>query len=388
MTVVSLAEMLDQRAQVVERGVVHLAGAQIEQMEMLPDLEQELAGARLVTGVLKGADDLFHAARDGRPGVMAEAANLQAWRVALRQAGEITAQAVGQREGSGMVADDQFAPGVERQLVDAQHQVLAGSRITERIGPFVRCRQVPSAERVEADVDQQQCLPGNAAGQQRLLGGLFQRHGEGLAQRIEQREQLGLAEAAIARVQRQVRGRIDDAVAMTPGEQREQFTGALDGRMVRGVRKAQAARVQRPGRFAGGIEGMHQRQAVFGHVRRDAQVDQLDLAGLALDGGAEEAPDHREVAPVDRAGGLQAARQLTEKTIAVGQFVDQRPPLAIDLADLPAGAPVEQGELALVPAPIAGQAFQQLALPAFLTVSRRLAERFVDLQVEAVSQQC
>jgi len=39
-----------------------------------------------------------------------------------------------------------------------------------------------------------------------------------LAQRIEQREQLGLAEAAIARVQRQVRGRIDDAVAMTPGE--------------------------------------------------------------------------------------------------------------------------------------------------------------------------
>src|SRR5690606_13555013 len=113
MTVVSLAEMFDQRAQVVERNVVRLAGAQIEQMEMLPNRQQELAGARLVRGMLKGAHETSHAARDGRPGVMAEAANLQAWRVALRQAGEITAQAVGQREGSGMVADDQFAPGVE-----------------------------------------------------------------------------------------------------------------------------------------------------------------------------------------------------------------------------------------------------------------------------------
>jgi hypothetical protein len=68
---------------------------------------------------------------------------------------------------------------------------------------------------------------------------------------------------------------------------------------------------------------VHQGQGVFGQVRGDARVDELDLAGLALEGGIQASAQHVEVALVDQADGLVVAGKLGQEAVAVVQLVDQ-----------------------------------------------------------------
>ena len=82
-----------------------------------------------------------------------------------------------------------------------------------------------------------------------------------------------------------------------------------------------------------------------------------------------------------------AAGELREKAVAVGQFVDQHAPLGADLAHLPLAAAVEHRQLAAVPVPVAGQALQQQALPAFAVIARRAAELLIDLEVQTAADQ-
>src|SRR5690606_14262240 len=74
--------------------------------------------------------------------------------------------------------------------------------------------------------------------------------------------------------------------------------------------------------------------------------------------------------------------------IAVGQLVDQYAALGSDLAHLPLAAAVEHAELAILPAPFAGQALQKQALPALgATASRWTADLLVHLQIQAAADQ-
>src|SRR5690606_33712004 len=118
-------------------------------------------------------------------------------------------------------------------------------------------------------------------------------------------------------------------------------------------------------------------------IRGDSRVDELDLAGLALEGGIQAPAEHTQVARVQRAADLQLAGELGEEAVAVSQLVDQRATLVDYLTDLPLAARIEQAQLAAVPLPFTGQPFQQAALPALATVARRLADPLVGLQVQA-----
>src|SRR5690606_29230368 len=133
--------------------------------------------------------------------------------------------------------------------------------------------------------------------------------------------------------------------------------------------------------------GLDQGQGVFGQVRGDAGVDELDLAGLALEGGVQAPAEHAEVAVVERDGGPLAASELREEAVAVGQLVDQGTALGADLAHLPLAAAVEHGQFARAPAPFAGEPLEQQALPALGTLARRHAELLADLQVQAAADQ-
>ncbi|MNO87196.1 hypothetical protein D3C76_786150 [compost metagenome] len=131
---------------------------------------------------------------------------------------------------------------------------------------------------------------------------------------------------------------------------------------------------------------VHQRQGVFGQVRGDARVDELDLVRLALERRVQASAQHAEVALVDQADGVFLAGEPGQEAIAEIQFVDQRPALRADLPDFPLAAAVEQGQLAMVPLPFVGQALQQRALPA-LGAPAVAGELAIDLQVQRPAHQ-
>ncbi|MNK91799.1 hypothetical protein D3C87_1119140 [compost metagenome] len=133
------------------------------------------------------------------------------------------------------------------------------------------------------------------------------------------------------------------------------------------------------------VARLHQGQGVFGQIRGDAGVDELDLVGLAFEGCVEPAPQHIEIAFIDQADGLFCAGELGQEAVAVVQLIDQCATLGADLADFPLAAAVEQRQLSLIPMPFAGQSFQQRALPALgAAVASELA---VDLQVQRATNQ-
>src|SRR5690606_18474395 len=152
----------------------------------------------------------------------------------------------------------------------------------------------------------------------------------------------------------------------------------------------QAAAEQGPLLFVGRLRAgvANQGQGVFGQIRGDARVDELDLARLALERRIQAPAEHVEVAIAGRVAALRAAGQLGKKAVAVGQLVDQQAPLGDDLAHLPLAAAVEQFEALLIPAPFTGQALEQQALPALGPApAGGAADLLVDLQVQAATYQ-
>ena len=152
---------------------------------------------------------------------------------------------------------------------------------------------------------------------------------------------------------------------------------------------AKAAVKQAPLGFSrlAAIGRMHQCQCVFGQVRGDARIDELDLAGLALEGGIQTTAEHVQVALVDHADRLLRAGKLSEKPVAVIELVDQRAAFSGDLSDFPLAATVEQRQVAFVPAPFLGQSLQQHVLPTGGTLACGAGELFVDLQIQAAPHQ-
>ncbi len=133
------------------------------------------------------------------------------------------------------------------------------------------------------------------------------------------------------------------------------------------------------------VRRLDQGQGVLGQVWGDAGVDHFDLAGAALEGRIKASAQHIQIALVGAAAGVLGAGEFAEEAIAVVQFGHQFTALDGNLLHFPLVATVQQGQLALVPAPLVGQALQQPALPAI--GPGRVAEFLVHLQVQAAPHQ-
>ncbi len=210
-----------------------------------------------------------------------------------------------------------------------------------------------------------------------------------LLQGAHQVEQLELAQVTGARVQCHAGGAVDHGIAVAPGQQLKQFPAAFEWRVIRPLVNAQIAVIQSPLVLAwlALIGRMHQRQRIFGKVRGDARVDELDLARLAFKSCIQTPPQNGQVAGIERIGSALRFGKSALKAIAVIKLVDQCAAFAGHLADFPLAAAVEQRQLSLVPTPFRCQAFQQLALPADVAQTRRPGELLVDLQVQAAPHQ-
>ncbi len=184
--------------------------------------------------------------------------------------------------------DQYLVPAVESDLVEGQHQIFPNPGITQRVGALGGHQDVQilvMLERIDANVYQQQDFTRYARAQQNLFGHHPQRHRDAALQRALKIEQLEFGQVAAAGVQCQTRAAVDHVVTMAPGKQLQQFAAALDRRERLPLMDAEIAVVQAPLILAGFafIGRLHQRQRVLGQIRRDARIDELDLARLALE---------------------------------------------------------------------------------------------------------
>ncbi len=357
------AEVRDQRVLGRQRHMGGLAWAQLHHVIVLLHLQEVAVIGPTQQQALRRVEDFFHALGNELRTVVTEAAHPQPWQVVRRQLVEVVTQAVEQCVGAVVAADHHLVPAVERHLVQGQHQIVAHAGVAQGVGTLGGHHDIQVAvmlERVNADVDQQQHVFRHGRAQQAIFIDAGQRQGDGLLQAAQQVEQLEFGHVTDARVQCQARAAVDHAVAVAPGEHFQQVAAAFDRRKVLPFQCRQVAVVQAPVVLAGllAVGRLHQGQGVFGQVRGDAGVDELDLAGLALKRRIQAPAQHIEVALVNQADSLLGASELGEKAVAVIQLIDQRAAFGGDLAHFPLAATVQQGQLALVPAPFMGQAFQ------------------------------
>lgn len=342
-----LCKVIEQRRQGGERDVVDLSGHQFQHVIVLLHLNQVAVIQFAEQQVLRGVDDFFHASGDELGTVMAEAAHLQRWlQRPARQVVEVIAQAVEQGVRSVETVDQHFVPAVERDLIEGQHEVLAHAGIAQRIGALGGHEDVEVTvmlERVDADVQQHQYFARYGGAQQRLFGNSGQGQGDALLQAAKQVEQFELAQVAVAGVQGQAGAAVDHAVAVAPGQQFQQFAAAFDRREMFPLKRRKAAVVQAPLGLSRLllVARLHQGQGVFGQIRSDAGIDELDLVGLALECRLQPAAQHVEIVLVDQADGLLSAGKLGQEAIAVIELVDQRAALCADLPDFPLAAAIE-----------------------------------------------
>lgn len=286
------------------------------------------------------------------------------------------------------MAHRQFVPAVEAELVEGQHQVVAHPGITEHVGTpgsHVQVHLAVVAQRVDTDVDQQQDALEPTRLQQ--VGVVHGRQGDRqeLPQAAQEIVQFGIAEVALAGMQGQPGGAVDDAVAMAPGEQLDQPEAAFQRRVVRPLVSAQGTGEDRPLRLLAVVVGgqLDQGQDVFAEIRGDPRVDVLHLACLALEGGIQAAAEQAQVTAVDAAVSALLAGDLEQQAVAVGQFVDHRATLFHHLAHLPLAAAVEQGQAARLPLPFRDEPLHRQVLPALLRLALATAELAPDLEVQA-----
>ncbi|MNM74200.1 hypothetical protein D3C81_859540 [compost metagenome] len=244
-------------------------------------------------------------------------------------------------------------------------------------------------QRIDADIDQQQDLFGDARLQQAHFTDRLQRQRKTVLQTGQQVAQLELVQVADPGMKRQARAAVDDTVAVRPGEQLQQLAAAFDRAEMLPFMYPEITVVQAPVVAAGllAVGRLDQRQGVFGEVRGDARIDHFDLAGAALEGGIQTAAQYIEIALVGAADGVLVLGKLNEEAVAVVQFGHQLTALDGHLADLPQAATVEQRQLPLVPAPRFYQPLQQLPLPAIGARAAQAAQLLVDLQVQAAPHQ-
>ncbi len=387
------AQVLEQARQVGQALVADRLRRHFQQVVLLADLQQvaaRLAAKQLPVGF---AEQLFDPHGDGGGPVATEAAHHQfGW---LRRASGLFAdgveelgKALGQRLGACVMAHRQFVPAVEAELVEGQHQVVAHPGITEHVGTpgsHVQVHLAVVAQRVDTDVDQQQDALEPTRLQQ--VGVVHGRQGDRqeLPQAAQEIVQFGIAEVALAGMQGQPGGAVDDAVAMAPGEQLDQPEAAFQRRVVRPLVSAQGTGEDRPLRLLAVVVGgqLDQGQDVFAEIRGDPRVDVLHLACLALEGGIQAAAEQAQVAAVDAAVSALLAGDLEQQAVAVGQFVDHRATLFHHLAHLPLAAAVEQGQAARLPLPFHDEPLHRQVLPALLRLALATAELAPDLEVQA-----
>ena len=91
---------------------------------------------------------------------------------------------------------------------------------------------------------------------------------------------------------------------------------------------------------------MHQCQQVLRQIGRNAGVDVINLARLALKGRIQASTEHIQVALAGQPQCLLIAGKLAQKPVAVIELMNQRPALMNRLLGLPLRAAVEPRQLA------------------------------------------
>ena len=132
---------------------------------------------------------------------------------------------------------------------------------------------------------------------------------------------------------------------------------------------------------------MHQCQQVLRQIGRNAGVDVINLARLALKGRIQASTEHIQVALAGQPQCLLIAGKLAQKPVAVIELMYQRPALMNRLFGLPLRAAVEPRQLALVPPPLSSQTLQQLALPLRTPLCRVAGQLTIDLQIQTAAHQ-
>ncbi|MNJ56666.1 hypothetical protein D3C77_522250 [compost metagenome] len=162
-------------------------------------------------------------------------------------------------------------------------------------------------------------------------------------QAAKQVEQLVFTQVTAAWVQGQTCTAVDHAVAVGPGQQLKQFAATLDRGEMFPLVNAQIAVVQTPvglpRLFA--VRGLDQGQGVFGQIRGNARIDELNLACAALERGIQAPAKDAEVALINAAGGVLATGKLAQEAIAVVELGHQLSAFHRYLADFPLATAVE-----------------------------------------------
>ncbi len=97
-----------------------------------------------------------------------------------------------------------------------------------------------------------------------------------------------LGQGAVARMQGKAGSPVNHAVALPPGQQLQQLPRPFQWQMVAQLLHVQCAAVEAPVGLPFVCrqvlaDGQHR----FAQIRADAGIDELDLAGLALEGGIQ-----------------------------------------------------------------------------------------------------
>ena len=388
-----LAEDLVERRQAVGAGAAARAAPVLQHVQLVADLQHVArAGATLALDVVcEIAEHFPHAGRDRLGAAGTETAHRDAQaRIAVRQRQEV-AQASQQALHAGMPRADQLAPAVACHGLDVEHEVLAQRAVAEGVDAAADALQplfAREAHRIRGDVHEHQQVRDPRGARERLVArchvGMIAQHV--LAQFTQHALHLAGAQAVGALAHRDARALADHPVHEAPAQQFAQ-AGRLPERAPGGhgaaARDAGPGRPQRR-RPVGHAQGADA-DLVLGDVDRAPRVHGVYLAGLALVGREEPAPEDVELARLDGASRIAAARELRQEAVARGELLHQFVALGLDVLDLPVRARVEQRELVPVPAPLGDQAFHQQPLPRGLACSRGLRQLLARLVVQATA---
>ena len=209
-----------------------LALEPLQYMNLLRHLHQVTARGVLCVPLLRDLEKLGHTLTDGLRPVLGKAVRPHVGPAAclFRQVDEV-AQASHQRMLAVVAVYQHLVPGVDRDLVHRQYQVFPQATVAERVGTLGGQQDIQFTvvgQGVDAHVDQQQHIVGDARLQQAHLADGGQRQHDELLQACEQTLQFRLFQIADTRMKRQSCMAVYHAIAMGPDQQLRKVPAALD----------------------------------------------------------------------------------------------------------------------------------------------------------------
>src|SRR3569623_1528657 len=138
---------------------------------------------------------------------------------------------------------------------------------------------------------------------------------------------------------------------------------------------------QRPALLAVARDHLQDRSAALPYLIGDAAIDDLHLAGLALEGGVQLAAQHGDVFLIYGHQSRLLTRKIRQDAITVGELAHQHLALAQHAVALPMRARDEQFHINIAPTPCLGERAHQVAPPTHPPTIICWSEALVDLEI-------